>query len=178
MTLGANVDFQYITYSIAEEYAMGSLGGMYSYFDGEVNFTDVQTTVRGASSTFLVFLSNGQFRLARHYWSVIKAKTFLAAALADVMVEDISAQVLDVGYFATVVSSTHLDLHSLTLVNPTLEGALVSATGLCSIEVSYVSINEGTVQSLVDSFNSVVKLDFLVMSRIHGDAMVHAYLSR
>lgn len=176
MTLGASLHFQYITYSESNTISQRALGGLYSFFDGDVNFTDVHTTVRGSDNPFLVSLYNGKYVIARHYWNAIKSSTFLTATLAQVLVEEVVASKVDIGYFVAVATSTHLQLYNLNWVNPRIFGGLVSAAGLCSVEVWNVRIVGGNVQSLVASFHSTVQMSAIEISRIQGDALVYSYL--
>ena len=93
-------------------------------------------------------MSNGKYYVARTRWNLIYANSFILLTLADVQVEDISVVEIDIKYFATVTSNSRLQLRNVYMVSPSIEGGLVSATGLCTVNVSNITISGGSMQTL------------------------------
>jgi len=98
--------------------------------------------------------------------------------LSDAQIEDIFIAKLDIKYFATVSSNSHLTLRNVKMTNPNIDGGLLSATGLCTVTVSNISISGGRVESLAASFHSKVHLQTIEMTGISGSTLVNAYLER
>lgn len=178
LTLSSRVDFRNITFSISDAYMMPTNNGLFAFMDGYVNCTDVLSVVFPVRSANYMLLSNGKYYIARTHWNLIQVNSFMLVILAEAVVEDISAEIINIGYFVTVTSSSHLNLRNLTMINANIDGGLISANGHCTVAVSYVSISGGRAQSLVASSHSQVRMDAIVMNGIRGDALVYAYLER
>ena len=177
LTMIARVEFQNVTFSISAPEMMKTFTNLYVFADSEIKFTDVFSTVFQVPSTHYIYISNSKYYIARMYFNIISAKTFITV-IGDGLVEDIFVAEINTKYFATVVFNSHLTLRNVKMTNPNIYGGLVSASRMCTVTVSSISISGGRVESLAASFHSLVRMEGIVMENIRGDALVNAYLER